>query len=109
MHGADSVAPRRRLSAARGAEARDRRTGGLTGGPEDCRVFPAAGSSGDLCEGRGDKWAFLKLHPEKLLSVWRLRNASQPSADSAQSWIRTKVLPAFWASEKHNQIAWLSH
>ena len=42
----------------------------VTEGPEDCRVFPDARCSGDLCEGRGDKWAFLKLHPEKLLSVW---------------------------------------
>ena len=46
----------------------------VTGGPEDCRLFPAAGPLGDLCEGRGDKRAFLKLHPENCFQsgVWQM-------------------------------------
>ena len=46
----------------------------VTGRPEDRRLFPAAGPLGDLCEGRGDKRAFLKLHPENCFQsgVWQM-------------------------------------
>ena len=78
-------------------------------GPEDRGAFRAAESSHDLCEGRGDKWVFLKICHENMFSVWQPRDTSQLSANSALPWIRTKVWPGFWASEKHNQIAQLSH